>query len=299
MMIVGTLEDLMGKISTRLAIAAAVGTAFLAAGCAGKAATATGTKTSPASLSRALPSPFTVAARYTAKSLGLVHPTAMAIGPDGNLYVTDSSQRVTVISPAGKVLRRWGSPGSHPGEFNFIAPDPSAPDATMGKITVGADGKVYVSDSGNGRVEVFTPQGRFIREFGSYGSGKNQFLRPADLMADSAGNVYVADVNDDRQRILFIDSSGHKVDAFSPNFSHNFPIGGACEATVDALGNTYVSGCGPAPTLVYNPEHRLIARWPGTHYTLLRSPVFGPHGEVFALATDGSILKLHITLPGA
>jgi len=345
MMIVGTLEDLMGKISTRLAIAAAVGTASLAAGCAGKAATATGTKTSPASLSRALPSPFTVAARYTAKSLGLVHPTAMAIGPDGNLYVTDSSQRVTVISPAGKVLRRWGSPGSHPGEFNFIAPDPSAPDATMGKITVGADGKVYVSDSGNGRVEVFTPQGRFIREFGSYGSGKNQFLRPADLMADSAGNVYVADdqaetlakfspagqliwrigggtsgdpdlighfhlasidahgrlviVNDDRQRILFIDSSGHKVDAFSPNFPRNRPIGGACEATVDAIGNTYVSGCGPGPTLVYNPAHRLIARWPGTHYTLLRSPAFGPHGEVFALATDGSILKLHITLPGA
>jgi hypothetical protein len=27
--------------------------------------------------------------------------------------------------------------------------------------------------------------------------------------------------------------------------------------------------------------------------------VFGPRGEVFALATDGSILKLHITLPGA
>src|SRR5215472_8286995 len=139
MMIVGKLEDLMGKISTRLAIAAAVGTAFLAAGCAGKAATATGTKTSPASLSRALPSPFTVAARYTAKSLGLVHPTAMAIGPDGNLYVTDSSQRVTVISPAGKVLRRWGKPGSGPGEFKFIAFETSTPNDVAGKIAIGPD----------------------------------------------------------------------------------------------------------------------------------------------------------------
>jgi len=27
--------------------------------------------------------------------------------------------------------------------------------------------------------------------------------------------------------------------------------------------------------------------------------VFGPRGEVFALATDGSILKLHLLLPGA
>jgi hypothetical protein len=75
-----------------------------------------------------------------------------------------------------------------------------------------------------------------------------------------------------------------------------------CAATVDAAGNTYVSGCGPqptGPTLVYDRAHRLIAKWPGTTYSLLRSPVYGPHGEVFALATDGSILKLHITLPGA
>jgi hypothetical protein len=74
-----------------------------------------------------------------------------------------------------------------------------------------------------------------------------------------------------------------------------------CEATVDAAGNTFVSGCGDAtgPTLVYDRAHRLIAAWPGTPYDLLRSPVFGPHGEVFALATDGTILRLHITLPGA
>jgi hypothetical protein len=72
-----------------------------------------------------------------------------------------------------------------------------------------------------------------------------------------------------------------------------------CEATVDAAGNTYVSGCGSGPTLVYDRAHRLIAKWPGTQYSLLRSPDFGPNGEVYALATDGSILKLRITLPGA
>jgi DNA-binding beta-propeller fold protein YncE len=342
----------MDSVTRRLVAAAAVGLALLAVGCTGNTATATGTNTSPVSAtSRALPNPFTITARYTAASLGLNHPDALAVGPDGNLYVTDASQRVTVISPAGKILRRWGKPGSGPGEFRFIAPDPSAPTDLQGKITVGADGKVYVSDSGNGRVQVFTPQGRFIRQFGSYGSGKGQFLRPGDLMADRAGNVYVADdqaetlakfspagkimwqigggasgdpdlnghfhlasidmhgrlvlVNDDQQRILYIDSSGHKVDAFSPNFPTSFPIGGACEATVDAVGNTYVSGCGPGsrsgpgPTLVFDRAHQLIAKWPGMEHPLRRSPCFGPHGEVFALAFDGTILRLHITLPGA
>ena len=163
----------MEAITTRLAVAAAAAClALLAAGCSGNAVTATGAHPGPASAAaQALPSPFTIMARYTPASLGLGWLGALAIGPDGNLYVTDHSQRVSVISPAGTVLRRWGKPGSGPGEFRFIALGPN-PAATMGKIAVGPDGKVYVSDSGNGRVQVFTPQGRFVRQLGSYGSGK-------------------------------------------------------------------------------------------------------------------------------
>lgn len=335
----------MENTATRLAVAAAAaGLAVLVAGCSGNVATATGTNASAAS--RPLPSPFTITARYSAKSLGLNHPDALAVGPDGNLYVTDLSQRVTVISPTGTVLRRWGKPGTGPGEFRFIAFDTSTPANVAGKIAVGPDGKVYVSDSGNARVQVFTPQGRFIRQFGSFGSGNGQFLHPFDLAVNEAGNVYVADdqaetvskltpsgkvlwqiggvsgapdlvgthhftaidahgrlviVNDTQNRVLYVDASGHEVDAFSPSTTGS-PTGHVCEATVDAAGNTYVSGCGPqptGPTRVYDRAHRLIAEWPGKPYNLLRSPVFGPRGEVFALATDGSILKLHLLLPGA
>lgn len=329
----------------RLAIAAAAAVlALLTGGCSGDAATATDTNPSQVgATSRALPSPFTVTARYTAASLGLSHPVALAIGPDGNLYVTDLSQRVSVISPAGTVLRRWGRRGTGPGEFNFISANPTVPTNIQGSLAVGPDGTVYVSDSGNARVQVFTPQGRYVRQFGSYGSGEGQFLRPYFLVVDQAGNVYVEDdaagivskfspggkviwqlggasgdpdlvgfqkfteidahgriviVNDGINKVLYVDTSGRKVDGFSPSTSGQ-PTGHVCGATVDAAGNTYVSGCGSGPALVYDRAHRLIAEWPGTTYSLLQSPVFGPQGEVFALATDGSILKLRITLPGA
>jgi hypothetical protein len=242
------------------------------------------------------------------------------------------------------VLRRWGKPGSGSGEFKFISGDPTAPTDVQASIAVGPHGEVYVSDCGNARVQVFTPDGRFVRQFGSEGGGKGQFLSPTDLPVDGTGNVHVTDglkqtlakfspagkviwqigggassdpdlrghfhlasidthgrlvmVNDDQQRILYVDSNGHKLDAFSPNFPTSSSIGGACEVTVDAVGNTYVSDCVPGPSLVYDRSHRLIAEWLGTTYSLLRSPVFDPDGEVFALATDGSILRLHITLPG-
>jgi hypothetical protein len=336
----------MEKMTSRLAATALVGgLAVLGSGCAANsAAPAAGHLSSAAATSSALPNPFTILARYSAQSIGLDHPDALAIGPDGNLYVTDLSQRVTVISPAGKVLRRWGKPGTGPGEFKFIASAPTIPANVTGKIAVGRNGMVYISDSGNARLQVFTRQGRFVRQFGSFGSGKGQFVHPFDIAVDNAGNVYVADdqgenvskfspggkviwqiggasgdpdlighhhfsafdthgrlvmVNDDVQKVLYVDAAGHKVDAFSPETAS---LTGAhvCEATVDAAGNTYLAGCGEGstePSLVYDRAHRLIAKWPGTKYSLLNSPVFGPNGEVFALARDGSILRLRITLP--
>jgi streptogramin lyase len=333
----------MEGMKSRLPAAAVLaGVVLLGAGCSARAAAPAGGHASPPAASPALPSPFTITARYTAKSLGLDHPTDLTIGPDGNVYVTDRSQRVTVFSPGGKVLRRWGKPGGKPGEFKFIRSD--TPKSVEGKITVGPGGMVYVSDSGNARVQVFTPGGRFVRQLGSYGTGKGQLLQPADLVVEGAGNVYVVDgitetlakfspagnviwtigggaatdpdlagpfhvtsidphgrlvvTNDGINRVLYIDPNGHKVDAFSPSTAGQ-PGGHVCEATVDAAGHTYVSGCGAGPTLVYDRAHRLIAKWPGMQYSLRRSPVFGPNGEVFALATDGSILKLRITLPGA
>src|SRR6266704_5619681 len=131
----------MEGITSRLAVAVVTaGVTVLAVGCA--AAPAGGHPSAAAAGSPALPNPFTITAGYGAKSLGLDHPDALAAGPDANLYVTDLSQRVTVISPGGKVLRRWGKTGTEPGEFKFIAGDLTTPTAVGGKIAVGRNGMV-------------------------------------------------------------------------------------------------------------------------------------------------------------
>ena len=324
------------RMMTERRLRAAVLVAAAAAACctsgttSGTGSSQAGLSTSAASPGSSVPNPFTITARFDSSSLGLHSPIALAVGSDGNVYVTDNGPAVSVISPDGNVIRRWGSEGSKPGEFSF-----GAPSEAHGSIAVGPDGRVYVSDSGNYRIQVFSPDGNFIRQFGIHGDKPGQLLRPFDLAVDQAGDVYVADdqgetvskfsptgsfvwriggftatdpdlvghehlanidvhgrvvmANDDKNRILYIDSRGHKVDAFSAN---------ACNVTVDAAGNTFVGGCAAGEqTEVFDRSHKLIGGWYAREDPLISSPVFGPNGEVFGLGADGSIIRLKVTLP--
>jgi hypothetical protein len=231
------------------------------------------------------PNPFRVVSRWSARSLGLDEPRYLALGPSGNLYVTDRSQRVSEISPSGRVLRRWGGPGRSPGRFDFISQDPSDPTDISSEIAVGPGGDVYVSDSGNARIEVFTAQGRFIRQFGRYGTGKAELLVPGNLAVDSSGNIYVADTSrmkkfspsgrliwsiggpgsdpqlvgtpnptaiDSHGRVIVVNGNTNRI-VYLDAQGHTLDAFGkardfpnfACLATVDSSGYTYVDGCGP------------------------------------------------------
>jgi hypothetical protein len=176
-----------------------------------------------------------VVARYSAQKLGLDQPSNFAIGPDGNVYVTDASQRVSVISPRGKVLRRWGGAGSGPGEFSFAPND--AP-GVVAPIAVAGDGKVYVGDSGNARIQLFSRYGRFLGEFGGRGTGEGQFLKPFALAVDREGSVYVAD---DEQLT---------VSKFTGRGRFQWRRGGSSETDRDLLGHFHFAGLLVHHTLV-------------------------------------------------
>ena len=56
-----------------------------------------------------------------------------------------------------------------------------------------AGNRVFVTDQGNFRVQVFTQDGIYSSEFGTEGTGDGQFLKPTHVAVDSKGHVYVTD----------------------------------------------------------------------------------------------------------
>lgn len=105
------------------------------------------------------------------------HPADVCVAPTGELYVADGYGNSSVhrFSSEGDYISSFGSPGSGPGQFRVPH-----------SIRVSNDGRVYVADRENHRVQVFTGEGEFISEW-------TDFKCPMGVHIDANQVVYVTD----------------------------------------------------------------------------------------------------------
>jgi DNA-binding beta-propeller fold protein YncE len=152
-------------------------------------------------------------------------PTDVAVAPSGEFYVSDGygNSRVVKFAKDGTFLKQWGKKGTAAGEFNL----PHA-------IVRDGQGRLYVGDRENNRIQIFDTDGRFLAQwtecgapfglflagdrmfvadglanwvkvldrtgkplgrFGEPGRGPGQLQLPHMLCVDAHGAVYVAEVN--------------------------------------------------------------------------------------------------------
>ncbi|MGD0177219.1 MAG: hypothetical protein ABSC50_10385 [Candidatus Bathyarchaeia archaeon] len=142
----------------------------------------------------------------------------------------------------------WGSLGSGNGQFN-------GPEG----VAVDSSGNVYVTDTGNNRVEEFTGTGTFITAWGSLGSGNGQFNFPLGVAVDSGGNVYVAD--DFNSRVEKFTGTGTFVMKWGSVGSGNGQFNAPHDVAVDSVGNVYVTDTGNYRVEKFTGTGTFIMKW--------------------------------------
>ena len=119
-------------------------------------------------------------------------PTDVDVAPNGDIYISDGYEnaRVHKYSADGEMLFSWGARGSGPGEFD-ISHD----------VCVAPDERVFIADRQNHRIQIFTPFGEYITEWGG-------FKQPCSITMDKDGYIYVTEL---QQRFSILNPEGELV----------------------------------------------------------------------------------------
>ncbi len=114
--------------------------------------------------------------------------TVTASNAAGSASAASAATGVVASAGSGFVFAgQFGSRGSGEGQFEH-----------PGDVAVAANGDLWVLDTGNDRVEEFTPGGEYVGGFGSAGSGDGELDAPSALALAPGGEVWVADTGNNR-----------------------------------------------------------------------------------------------------
>ena len=221
-------------------------------------------------------------------------PRAVAVRTTGIVYVADTgNQRV----------EEWAAPkkaGEAP-TFSLSFTPPNNIEGSFREpeaVAVDPSGNIWVADSGHDRVLEFNSERKYLRQFGSEGTGEGQFKGIKGIAANASGDVYVTD------------SGNNRVQEFGPSGEHLRSFGSSAPGpgqllrptgiAIDSSGNVWVlntsgtlvqefsstgtsisgfgsaAGIGVANGLAFSGGHLYVAEW--------------AHGRVEEYSTSGEAL---------
>ena len=120
-----------------------------------------------------------------------------AMGARGFVYATDLTGRILKWTTTGQFVTSWKTPKL---PYN----QPEGPEG----ICVLPNGNIAFTNTHASNVVIFSPTGKIVRKFGTYGTGRGQFLLVTGIAADRDGFIYCADYGGEFDRISKWTSDG-------------------------------------------------------------------------------------------
>jgi sugar lactone lactonase YvrE len=179
-------------------------------------------------------------------------PNDVVVGPDGSIYVSDghdgqgmttnaaiadgikrgATARISKFSPGGQFIKSWGKLGVRHGEFR-----------TPHALVFDAKGRLWVTDRGNHRLEIFDQEGNYLESRYTYGRVSGIFIKDNMVYAIDSESGPLNHVNwRNGVRIGPLDED--RITAFIPPFEREDRVyqGAAGEGVaVDVDGNVYAA----------------------------------------------------------
>lgn len=128
----------------------------------------------------------------------IITPLAIAIYNE-TLYIAERTGDILITDLKGKVLNKFGTPGAAQGLLNY----PNG-------LAIAGDGRIFVSDTGNGRVQIFSPQGTYLQ---TLDNRNTQLNLPRGIAFDDLGQLFL------------IDTFNHSILGYNENLSYIYSFG--------------------------------------------------------------------------
>jgi sugar lactone lactonase YvrE len=106
-------------------------------------------------------------------------PSDVVVAKNGDIFVSDgesTNTRVVKFSKAVKFIKFWGSKGAEPGEFDVPH-----------NIAMDSQGRLYVADRTNKRIQVFDQDGKYLSQMTQFGTPMSIFITNDDVVYVASG----------------------------------------------------------------------------------------------------------------
>ena len=175
-------------------------------------------------------------------------PEGIAVDPAGNIFVADyNTGYVKKYGADFQWLLTFSDYGTAPGqnqksEFMDIR-----------------DGRLYMPEAGNHRVNVFDLSGKFLYLFGGLGTDPGKMNNPEAVRFNSEGRLYVTDLKNDRIQIF--DKDGKLLGGWGESGTGAGQFKSPAGLAIDAQDRVYVTEIGNDRVQVFEKTGKFLTMW--------------------------------------